>query len=106
MKSIGIRLSPRWLNVIMKFPESYDTGQDQLEVFWRVPITGKAGSPVEHPTPVSMESASHSQYFEPAASVIILDNQADERPSEAKSAFSALIGQHASSNSIILRLRF
>ena len=33
MKSIGTRLFPHWLNVIIKVSESYDTGQDQLEVF-------------------------------------------------------------------------
>jgi len=32
MKSMGAGLLPRWLNVIMNFPESYDTGQGQLEV--------------------------------------------------------------------------
>ena len=100
MKSIGTRLFPRWLNVIMNFPESYDTEQDQLKVFWRAPITDTVGSPAEHPTPVSTESAFHSCYLELAASAIIPDNQADERPSEVESAFFALIGQHASSNSI------
>lgn len=47
-----------------------------------------------------MGSAFHNRYLEPAASAIILDNQADERPSEVKSAFFALIGQHTSSNGI------
>lgn len=47
-----------------------------------------------------MESAFHSRYLEPAASAIIPDNQADEQPSEVKSAFFALIGQHVSSNTI------
>jgi hypothetical protein len=45
-----------------------------------------------------MGSAFHSWYLEPAALAIIPDNEADERPSEVKSVFFALIGQHASSN--------